>query len=211
MRRDAHPPPGGAVRSMRALAAAAALLAPGLAAGDVGWMRFGVALDGALSRFPQEPRVAAGGALSARLSIVEAVLALDWAVSAPRAEAGFGSSSLLGGGLAVDASPLVSLHAHAVVGTYSAQVRDFVFGGWRAVDGEARGGRAGIRLHPPARLPRDGHVGLWPVAGLWITVLRVDRVSDPLRAARWGGTLAVLTLSLGAELTGPARHVLPQR
>lgn len=193
-----------------ALALVATLLAPGAAAAGEGPRR-GLALEGALSRFPQDPRVAAGGALSARLAFAEAVLALDVAARTPHGEAGFRWSGLLGAGLAVDVSPLVSAHAHAVVGTYEVQLRDYVHGGWRGVSEDAWGGRAGLRLHPPARFPRGGHVGLWPIAGLWLSVLRVDPGADRLRGAEWGGTVAVLTLSLGAELTGPARHVLPPR
>jgi hypothetical protein len=194
------------VRRALRTALAAALLAPALAA--EGAPRSALSLEGALSRNPEAPRLAAGGRLAVRLAFAEAALALDFAVAEPDAEAGYRSTTLLGAGLAHDASPLVSLHALAVAGSYGVRLRDYVYGGWRSVSERALGGQLGIRLHPDARLVR-GPPGISPLAGLWLTVLRVDRGSDRLRAAGWGGTLVLVGLTLGAELTGPARHPAP--
>jgi hypothetical protein len=185
---------------------AAALLAPALAAGAEEWPRIALTLEGTLSRVPQTPSLAAGGAFSARLAFVEAAVWADWAMRAPPGDAGLGGTMLLGAGPCHDLGPLASLHALAVAGAYDVRLRDYVDGGWRSVREPAWGGRAGFRLHPQAVLGRIGQSRVWPVAGVWLTVLRVGRGSDRLRAAEWGGTVVVVTLALGAELAGPARH-----
>lgn len=187
-------------------ALAAALLAPALAARAEESPRLALTLEGALSRVPQAPSLAAGGAFSARLAFLEAAVWADWAVRTPPRDVGFGGTMLLGAGLCHDLGPLTSLHALAVAGAYDVQLRDFVDGGWRSVRESAWGGRAGLRLHPQAALGRIGQTRLWPAASVWLTVLRVGRGSDRLRAAEWGGTVVVVTVALGAELTGPARR-----
>lgn len=197
---------------MRALALAAALALPGLAAAQLvgGRARVAIPAEATLSRWPQSPELAAGYALAARIGWAEVVYAQDWATRAPVGVAGLGTTWLAGAGVAADASPLVSLHAEAVGGVYTALLRDYVYGGWREVSGPAWGGRATVRLHPALQVPRGARVGLWPIASLSLTVLRVAPDSDRLRGVRWGGATAVLTLSLGAELTAPRRHPRPE-
>lgn len=186
---------------MRAGALALALVAPALAAAD--GPRVAFAVEGALARYPQAPSLAVGAAGSMRVGPVEATGTYDGAARRPAGEAGFGAAWLLGAGAAIDASPLVSLHADAVAGGYRVRLRDYALGGWREVTEPAVGGRAGVRLHPDARLPPRGRFGVWPLAGAWLTVLRVEPGADRLRGARWGGVTVAVTITLGAELTGP--------
>lgn len=185
--------------------ATALLVAPVLARGAGGTPPIAFTAEAALSRFPQAPRLAAGGVVSARLAFAEAALVADWALRAPSGDVGLASEQLLAAGWAHDLGPRASVHALAAAGSYRVRLRDFVYGGWRERPEVAWGGRAGIRLHPEAVLGRMGGGGLRPVGGLWLTVLRVGRGSDRLRAAEWGGTLAVLTLSVGLELAGSRR------
>jgi hypothetical protein len=61
----------------------------------------------------------------------------------------------------------------------------------------------------PAPRVALGAAGIRPVAGVWLTVLRVGRGADRLRGAEWGGTIAVVALTLGGELSGPRAPSTP--
>jgi hypothetical protein len=91
----------------RALAAATALLVPAIHAAAP---RMALALEGTVSHYPQPPELAVGGTLAGRIGWAEAILVADWATRSPAGVAGYERSALVGAGLALDASPLVSLH-----------------------------------------------------------------------------------------------------
>jgi hypothetical protein len=154
--------------------------------------------DALVTRVPESPRVAVGGRLLASARCVALATRLDWAAGWTRAQPAFSRVGLVGAGATVDLAPRLSVHALALAGGYYVQVRDYVYGGWRDAGRSPGtfGGEVGVRWR--ALGDADGHRAL-PV-GLGLTVLRVSRERDALRAVAWGGWVPLVTLSLGVEL-----------
>lgn len=173
-------------------------------------VRLSLLAEGTLSGGASEERpvLAAGGRLRLRAGAVGVVVGMDARATPEAYEPRMGTLLLLGPVVAHDLSPRTTAHVALLAGFAWIRLRDYVDGGGLTVVETAAGGRVGLEWRRRRRgTPAFGGVGgIWftPVVGISATVVRSGHGSDRLRG-EWGGTTALLSLTLGAELATPPR------
>lgn len=199
-----------AYRSWPALAAGLSLaLAPAPASAQLADRPNRLFLDAeaAVAAVKEPPHLGLGGRGSlgldrGRVRWLGLVEALGAPVGGVSGDARLGTALLFGAGVGYAPGSWGTVYGALIAGNEVIALRDHLHGGRTQSRGYAGavGGRVGVSSRPPPR----GGVSLRPILGIAFTALWVDRASDPLTGASWGGFTPMLTLSVGAELRFPA-------